>query len=287
MHPSELKVSPHGVYGGVCVANSLLETFCFEASQPQLKKFIMVDQSGGKGRVFVHPSLAEELFSPNDHNVDHTIEDTGGAGELPTESPRPKTEAAANARLLAFRKTVASAFSSLHALRDIRRVNATAPWPEAQASPEAPATSYSSGTKRVAVAVSGSGKEDTEDLDALLSSDDEDEEVTSTAHSSEEQSADESYWSEEEEQQRREGRQARKRSRSTEGEEEENERNSLKKEGLARKLKIKRTVKTLKNMIPGGSCLDAALVLEETILYVKILRDRINQLEATRFPNQP
>ena len=53
-----------------------------------------------------------------------------------------------------------------------------------------------------------------------------------------------------------------------------------------RRQKIKKTMKALRRMIPGGSLLDASVVLDETIQYVKSLCDQVKNLESVRFPCQ-
>lgn len=159
-----------------------------------------------------------------------------------------------------------------------------------------------SGTKQPAeTASSESMRENTEDLDALLSSDEEDdEEVRSTGHSPDKSSEKEESCNGDEDdevqlysskrrrvdEQQREGS-----SKEVSSGEEVNDKRRSQHHYQAgqsnRRQKIKTTVKALRKMIPGGAFLDAGLVLDETILYVKALCNRVNQLEATRFQPHP
>lgn len=50
----------------------------------------------------------------------------------------------------------------------------------------------------------------------------------------------------------------------------------------SRKGKIKRTVKRLKSIIPGGECMDTAVVLDEAIQYVRSLQQKVKKLEANQ-----
>ncbi|KAH7299776.1 hypothetical protein KP509_24G028600 [Ceratopteris richardii] len=56
--------------------------------------------------------------------------------------------------------------------------------------------------------------------------------------------------------------------------------------GGSRRQKIKSRLRALRRMIPGGAALDTAFVLDMTIRYVRSLRDRVNQLEAMRIQSQ-
>lgn len=159
-----------------------------------------------------------------------------------------------------------------------------------------------SGTKRPAeTASSESMRENTEDLDALLSSDEEDdEEVRSTGHSPDESSEKEEGCNgdKDDEVQLYSSKRRRVDEQQWEGSskevssgEEVNDKRRSQHHYQAgpsnRRQKIKRTVKALRKMIPGGAFLDAGLVLDETILYVKALCNRVNQLEATCFQPHP
>lgn len=48
----------------------------------------------------------------------------------------------------------------------------------------------------------------------------------------------------------------------------------------SKRIKIKNNLQQLKNVVPGGDCLDAAGVLGQTIQYVKCLQSRLRDLEA-------
>lgn len=50
----------------------------------------------------------------------------------------------------------------------------------------------------------------------------------------------------------------------------------------SRKGKIKRTVKLLKSILPGGDCMDTAIVLDEAIQYVRLLQQKVKKLEANQ-----
>lgn len=50
----------------------------------------------------------------------------------------------------------------------------------------------------------------------------------------------------------------------------------------SRKGKIKRTVKLLKSIIPGGDCMDTAIVLDEAIQYLRLLQQKVKKLEANQ-----
>lgn len=50
----------------------------------------------------------------------------------------------------------------------------------------------------------------------------------------------------------------------------------------SRKGKIKRTVRLLKSIIPGGDCMDTAIVLDEAIQYVRLLQQKVKKLEANQ-----
>lgn len=50
----------------------------------------------------------------------------------------------------------------------------------------------------------------------------------------------------------------------------------------SRKGKIKRTVKRLKSIIPGGESMDTAVVLDEAIQYVRSLQQKVKKLEANQ-----
>lgn len=330
--------------GTIGAANALQ----LQSSQPHLKRFIMFDHSGGKGRVFFHPALAQELF---------------GSSQVPKcDTMDIIPEKGSNIKLFAYKQMVEGAFTSLQALRASRQsdmlyvqqptaapllpgVLASSQKPrvfetiardgiswalddqaaaqrclaskplvcEEQAKVPAipPSTeslrdckdlaslfsSSSSMKKSDVAAASESMQENTEDLDALLSSDeDEDDDVRSTGHSPDESTCKGEVCSEDEEEEveqlpnkrRKIGEKYPNESRpkGMSAGEEANDKGSFlcNRVGIQanRRQKIKRTVKALRKMIPGGALLDAALVLDETIMYVKTLRDRVNQLEATR-----
>ncbi|MCO5612327.1 hypothetical protein L7F22_066594 [Adiantum nelumboides] len=339
--------------GDVCAVNPFAGGFRFQSSQPHLKRFIMFDHSNGKGRVFFHPAVAQELFgSAQVYNQD--IKGLISNKEV-------KTECSASS-LAAYKQMVEGDFSSLQGLRDSRQNDVllqkgnplTSSIPVSSQKPRVPETtnladkrslnldaqdllwphvasetlvceekpkvlailpsadsvqdcthhisrSEVSGLKRSEVAAKSELlHENTEDLDALLSSDeDDDDDVRSTGHSPDESLGKEGC---------------------EDGDEEEVEQNPSKRRKMfdeyevelctkvvgvhnavsgkvncpnvsdnvqsSRSQKIKKTVKALRRMIPGGSFLDTAYVLDSTIMYVKTLRDRVNQLEATRLQPQ-
>eukprot|EP00250_Pteridium_aquilinum_P013896 c21642_g1_i1 orf=226-1347(-) len=355
--------------GTVCAANPFAGGFRFQSSQPHLKRFIMFDHSGGKGRVFFHPALAPELFGSThtqDWESKGLLPDKGSKGLLPDKGSKTNEYSS----LLAYKQMVEGAFTSLQSLRANRQsdmlcvqlpnVNPLLPagvlpssqkprvsetmakdgisWAldaqaaaqprvasetlvceekpkvlailpstdslqdcRARALPECSNRSQLSGTNTsdVAAAASGLMQENTEDLDALLSSDEEDDEdVRSTGHSPDESSGRDESCGEDEDDDLELHPNKRRRIVETCQEEVNSKDMSVHKEeanGKAsfpcergsmqsnRRMKIKKTVKALRKMIPGGALMDAALVLDETIMYVKTLRDRVNQLEATRF----
>ncbi|KAH7314942.1 hypothetical protein KP509_21G028000 [Ceratopteris richardii] len=155
-----------------------------------------------------------------------------------------------------------------------------------------------SGRKHSEVAASQSMQENTEDLNALLSSedDDDDDDIRSTGHSPDESLG--------------------KGHNCEEGEEDEVQKycykrrtpdecnvvfntnvacfEEYKKERFVsewdgghadndRRKRIKRTVKALRKIIPGGNMLDMNFVLDKTIKYVKNLHDRMKQMETTHY----
>ncbi|KAL2610617.1 hypothetical protein R1flu_029190 [Riccia fluitans] len=69
------------------------------------------------------------------------------------------------------------------------------------------------------------------------------------------------------------------------GEEEEEDGGDAVSSGSARKsrrAKIQKTLKLLREVIPGGSCMDSAIVLDETINYVRLLQWQVQTLVAQR-----
>lgn len=317
MCSTESKLLGEDGHDALQFANPFSETIRFQSSQPHLKRFMMFDQSGGKGRVFFHPALAQHMFSlQSGRSRGESHKAASGSGELLKKVPDTEE---ANAKRQAFRRTVSEAFDSLQMLRSSRQSDMQA----TSTAPPCIATAAS--------ATSGSMQENTEELDALLSSDqeeDEDEEVRSTGHSPDQRSREEIYGSEGEEQSskrvkleqqhhRQQEQQHHHHQRkqhhhhhqqkqqqqelvqnhaamanSKEREDKVQKQEPIRERGLhqissTRRLKIKRTVKTLRRMIPGGSYMDPALVLDQTILYVKTLRDRVRQLETSRFPSLP
>lgn len=360
--------------GTVCAVNPFDEGFRFQSSQPNLKRFVMFDHSGGKGRVFFHPVLTQELFGPAQHRESNGVSSVKEHSKPSTNLPSLKV-AQSDLKLKSYREVGEGAFTSLQTLRSSRtcelaskhqqisnpmvsetlassgkpgvsdaigtarypidlealamahaqsllasgildceekhKVSAALPSPERLRASEAlassvllPFTSRSqlSGTKRPVETTAGERmRENTEDLDALLSSDedDDDEEVRSTGHSPDEPLGKEESCNGDEDNAVLQFTSKKRRVDEQEGKislkgfssgEEVNDKGSFEHRyptgQSSRRHKIKRTVKALRRMIPGGAFLDAALVLDETIHYVKILRERVSQLEATRFQNQ-
>lgn len=337
--------------GTDCATNPFASGLHSQSSQSHLKRFIMFDHSGGKGRVFFHPVLLEELL--------------GSSQAQECDVKGFSMEKESNIKFVAYRQMIEGAFTSLQTLRGSRQSNMasmqlpkeTSLLPGALASSQKsrvfestagggtswavadkilaqkcmasttlvceekakvsailPSTeslrdckmaaqllcsSYLSGTKSSDVAVaSESMRENTEDLDALLCSDeDEDEDVRSTGHSPDESLCKGDVFGKDEDEEV-EQRSCKRRKVGIDyqdvmgpcGASAGNEMNDKASVMLncrviqsSRRQKIKKTVKALRKMLPGGSLLDAALVLDETITYVKTLQDRVNQLEATRF----
>lgn len=285
MHPSETK--PRLSHGSFCAAYPFSHACLLQSSQSRLKKFVMFDQSGGKGRIFIHPAVARDMFNlpPPSHDLGNRSSGTDEIALRPRESPRPSDVTEVNVKKLAYRQMVAAAFTSLQSARasryrDLGAASASGQQ-NANVTPEVSSICLS-GAKRSYGTASGSLHENTEDLDALLSAD-EDEDVRSTGHSPDELSQGESC----EEEEGEEGSSKRRKIEGGIGAKEEMQeaarRWRMEERGSERRLKIKRTVKKLRSMIPGGSSLEAALVLDRIILYVKTLRDHVQQLETTRF----
>lgn len=367
--------------GTVCAVNPFAEGFRFQSSQPNLKRFVMFDHSGGKGRVFFHPALAQELFGPAQHWESNGVSPVKEHSKPSTNLPSLKVSQS-DLKLKAYREVVGGAFASLQTLRSGRLCElaskhqqisnpmvsetlassgkpgvsdaiGTVRYPRdfealamahaqsplasgildceeklkdceekrtvstALLSPERfrvaeaftssvlmpfPSRSQISGAKRPVENTAGERmRENTEDLDALLSSDedDDDEEVRSTGHSPDEPLGKEESCDGNEDNEVLQFTSKKRRVDEQEGKvslkevgsgEEVNDKRSFEHRyhtgQSSRRHKIKSTVKALRKMIPGGALLDAALVLDETILYVKTLRERVSQLEATRFQTQ-
>ncbi|KAI5069862.1 hypothetical protein GOP47_0016163 [Adiantum capillus-veneris] len=337
--------------GAVCAVNPFAGGLQFQSSQPHLKRFIMFDHSNGKGRVFFHPAVAQDMFG----SVQSRILDSKVL--IPNQEVKSECSASSFAE---YKQMVEGAFISLQSLRASRPNDVFLPKADALTSgeivssqkPRVPETAAKvvgkswtldaqdvpgphvasetlvceekskvairpsidskqdclhntslwcsppsnrsdiSGLKRTEVAAESElMQENTEDLDALLSSDeDEDDDVRSTGHSPDESLGKEAGEEEAEEEAEQNPCKRRRMFDEYEGELGLNKKancgNECDNAQSSRRLKIKKTVKALRRMIPGGGLLDTAFVLDRTIMYVKTLRDRVNQLEVTRHQPQ-
>lgn len=289
MYPIDSKTMVGDGEEGVYSKNRFLETFRIQSSHSHLRRYVIFDRSGGKGRVIFHPALARDVLnSPSSGEC----EDSGNLMQQPHVEET-------NAKLQSFRQTMAAAFASLQGVRNSRQVPVLTPNGDVKhAEMEGCATEASFTLTKTAKedskqATSGSMHENTENLDALLSweEEDDDDEVRSTGHSPNEMSEEgtDEIEGEEHSSKRRklecsyvEGSKNQESIKKRE-EDDDKERNSLYQKVSSAKLKIQKTVKTLRNMLPGGAYMHPALVLDQTILYLEALREQVHQLESVRF----
>eukprot|EP00249_Psilotum_nudum_P026996 c34201_g1_i1 orf=1217-2365(+) len=368
-----IKLGGGGCYGFNLTSPSSIEKLEFQFSEACEKRFIMFDHSGSKRRIIFHPALLREFpFSlPDPSKVSDGMQHCfkgPGAGAIDKEKettigiPTGDNHTDLNSRLMAYRETMASAFSVL------QRIQSNSLWSSLDMEEEDTSLKFpsiiseSESSSRVSGNLQGpcaSGwhelmHEDTEDLEALLSSDDE----ISTGNSPSEVTPNNStnfnentYCtnsrkrrnSEESEVNSRFSVEARDafacggckhspvgvspmpitssellsipsspckitgesrvfekrlqnraminmptytRSESSSTNNRYSCRASLLQQfGSAkqsRKNKIKQTVQILRSIIPGGDCMDTAIVLDQAIGYVKSLQMKVQQLEAKK-----
>eukprot|EP00249_Psilotum_nudum_P020482 c27724_g1_i2 orf=435-1757(-) len=309
----------------------------------QSKRFIMFDCCKGRQQIFLHPALAQELscttkgpltMSEGSCPVSCMMVGIPGDCTGKVSQSHPCFCSRLEDGSMTYRETVAPAFETLQCMRNSRLCN-LADVESQTVSPcvEMEAESSSNISCNGVSQVSGTAKdcyshENSEDIDALLSSDDE---VSSASHTSEE-ILDGDWYND---------ASCRKRVKVLNTEHLnanpsagvfsgvsvtaanpvlENSRADLMLLGKqdshfsnidsaemcsrslnadsrhmhsymsghcgsarkARKQKIRSTVKTLRKIIPGGDCMDAAVVLDEAIHYLKSLQNKVQQLEANR-----
>ncbi|EFJ11263.1 hypothetical protein SELMODRAFT_447051 [Selaginella moellendorffii] len=241
------------------------------------KRFIMFDRSGDKGRIMLEPNRFFE-FNPSTP--------PNGEGPEAGEFHRVYREAMASfAAFRSMRETNSPPVTLCH-IGDVKDSDSSVSklsWDHLRDDDDEQQSSVR--------------EEDSEDIDALLYSDGDEglleeveEEECSTGHTplsevTRDESSDEITSSFHAENSNRAVEQEailavasysnRKRQRSL----VVRRRKEMKKQ---RKERIRQTVKALQSIVPGGDSMDPAIVLDEAILYMKVLQMRVRQLETTR-----
>lgn len=246
-------------------------------------RFVLFDQTGDRGRIMLDPNVYYEV-----PNVGAGLEAAGEFHHV-------------------YRDAMASAFTALQTMRDSRPYSITLCGlrdglePAGSGDSDTASLSWAGSTDEMLTAAALDDKEyeeDAADIEALLYSEEDDEEF-STGHSPSDltsQEDDKDHFESQEEissvlrnvedtgnsssQVDAVARSVKKpafnnRKQFTAG------RLSLKKR-RARKEKIRQTVRVLQSLVPGGRCLDPAVILDQAIHYMKSLQMKVLELEAGR-----